>query len=128
MVNEVQRSGAHAAGNPATGRKSRRISLVAALVLAPVLGLASPTPPPPAPAVKLGEVKVLEETRGTRTVVDAAGRRHFLMRRVTPADRKAAAARARTMREAAQKRQLEAFHASQAAKARAVPTSKEGTK
>jgi hypothetical protein len=72
--------------------------------------------------VKLGEVRVIDETRGTRTVVDAAGRRHYLMRRVTPADRKAAAERARPMREAALRKRFGAVNAGK------VESNKEGIK
>jgi hypothetical protein len=74
-----------------------------ALALAPALAAAAPTPPPPAPDQKLGQVTVVDESRGTRTVIDSAGRTHTLMRRVTPADRQAAAARAKATRETAQR-------------------------
>jgi hypothetical protein len=76
-------------------------SLAPALSLIPTLAWSAPTPPPPAPQQPVGEVKVIEETPGTRTVVDAAGNRHVVMRKVTPAQRKAAAARAKATREAA---------------------------
>ena len=79
-------------------------SVVGALSLIPALTWAAPTPPPPAPPQKLGQVKVLDETRGTRTIVDAAGHVHLVMRRVTPAERKAAALRARASREAMAKK------------------------
>jgi hypothetical protein len=91
------------------GRAGRSLPLVAALV--PALAWAAPTAPP-APPQRLGPVVVVQETRGTRTVVDSAGRTHLLMRRITHADRKAAAARAKATREAALRRQQDAKKAS----------------
>lgn len=82
-------------------RALRRAGLVGALSLLPTLAWSRPTPPPPAPRQQLGEVKVVQQTRGTRTIVDTAGRTHVVMNRITPAERKAAAARARATREAA---------------------------
>jgi hypothetical protein len=81
-------------------RALRRAVLVAALAMLPLVTAARPTPPPPAPSLKLGKVTVIEETRGTRKIVDAAGRVHEVMKRTTPAERKAAALRARSSREA----------------------------
>jgi hypothetical protein len=49
-------------------------------------------------------VKVVDETPGNRTIVDSAGHRHVVMKKITPADRKAAAERARLTRAAAAKR------------------------
>ena len=82
----------------------RLASVVGALSLIPALSWGSPTPPPAAPPQKLGRVKVIEETRGTRRIVDAAGNVHVVMKRVTPAERKAAALRARASREAMSKK------------------------
>jgi hypothetical protein len=87
-------------------------SLPLVAVLVPALGWAAPTPLPPAPPQQLGPVVVVQETRGTRTVVDSAGRTHLLMRRITHADRKAAAARAKATREAALLRQQDTQKAS----------------
>lgn len=82
----------------------RLATVVGALSLIPTLSWASPTQPPPAPPQKLGQVRVIEETRGTRRIVDAAGNVHVVMKRVTPAERKAAARRARASREAMAKK------------------------
>ncbi len=80
-------------------------SLLPLATLVPTLAWSAPTPPPPAPAQPLGTVMVVQETPGTRTVIDSAGRTHTLMRRITPADRKAAAARAKATRDAKAKAQ-----------------------
>jgi hypothetical protein len=90
---------------PDMNEKPRRIrrALLLAGALIPVFASSAPTPPPPAPEQKLGPVTIVQESRGTRTVIDSAGRTHYLMRRVTPADRQAAAARAQTTRAAAQR-------------------------
>ncbi len=74
-----------------TRHRIPRLFTLTALV--PALAWAAPTPPPPAPAQPLGTVTVVQETPGTLTVIDSAGRTHYLMRRIKPADRKAAAAR-----------------------------------
>jgi hypothetical protein len=70
------------------------------MVLAPALALAAPTAPPPAPQTAIGEVKVVNETPGSRTIVDSTGKTHQVMKKITPAERKAAAERARKTREA----------------------------
>jgi hypothetical protein len=108
MTNEATAKVATAKVSPGGMQRRRRglerlASVVGALSLIPALSWASPTPPPPAPPQKLGQVKVIEETRGTRKIVDAAGHVHVVMKRVTPAERKAAALRARASREAIQK-------------------------
>jgi hypothetical protein len=71
------------------------------LALAPVVASAAPTPPPPAPQQPLGDVKVLQETPGTRTILDAGGHTHTVMSKVTPAQRRAAASRLKATRAAA---------------------------
>jgi hypothetical protein len=83
-------------------------ALSLALALTPGLASSAPTPPPPAPQQQLGEVKVVDETPGSRTIVDSAGRPHVVMSKVTPAQRKAAAARARATREAATRKAQQA--------------------
>jgi hypothetical protein len=84
--------------NRTRGRRTSKLLTLTALV--PALAWSAPTPPPPAPAQPLGQVTVVQETPGTMTVIDSAGRTHYLMRRIKPADRKAAAARAKATREA----------------------------
>ncbi len=73
--------------------RDRFARLFTLTAVVPALAWAAPTPPPPAPAQPPGQVTVVQETPGTLTVIDAAGRTHYLMRRIKPADRKAAAER-----------------------------------
>jgi hypothetical protein len=83
------------------GRPARTLVAAAMAAVLPAFVAAAPTPPPPAPPQQLGTVTVVSETQGTRTIRDSAGQTHVVMKKVTQADRKAAATRARATRQAA---------------------------
>jgi hypothetical protein len=76
--------------------------LLVLLALAWRIGQADAEPKTPPKYEPTGQVRILEETSGSMTVMDAGGRVHKVMRRmITPEQREAAAERAKAARAAA---------------------------